>query len=416
MRMFLFATRTSPTSLTSASINNGDDGVTVYHEYTHGLSGRLVTDAGGNDALRTRPVGRHGRGLERLVRLRLPRRARATDRHPAPRARWTSARTPMPEPHARPLPGAWTARSGTTNPICPGTAERRSGRLHLRRLRARLRLSRGPLRRRDLGRDALGPPPAPRGQAGQRDPGPHVAERLVTDGMRLSPPEPSFLEERNAILAADQADYGGDHCRPASGRSSPSGAWASSPRPRAATDAPPSRLHRRRPRRRPDGHPEGHGDGNRHRPAAGRRRRSRSAASPRTRTRRSPTRWRPSPARTAATRSADVPEGTVPASSRSPGPPASIRDLAQRARDTDAPAVRDAVLRRDWSALNRRRAVESVSDDTGAPFGCGVDADLRLVARHDVVGVQPDPTLPDNPHTGSPTPCSAPGDDRRLVV
>ena len=35
------------------------------------------------------------------------------------------------------------------------------------------------------------------------------AERLITQGMRLSPPEPSFLDERNAILAADAA-AGGD--------------------------------------------------------------------------------------------------------------------------------------------------------------------------------------------------------------
>ena len=32
-----------------------------------------------------------------------------------------------------------------------------------------------------------------------------AAERIVTDGMRLSPPEPSFLDMRNAILAADAA-------------------------------------------------------------------------------------------------------------------------------------------------------------------------------------------------------------------
>ena len=32
-----------------------------------------------------------------------------------------------------------------------------------------------------------------------------AARRLITDGMRLSPPEPSFLDMRNAILLADQA-------------------------------------------------------------------------------------------------------------------------------------------------------------------------------------------------------------------
>ena len=38
---------------------------------------------------------------------------------------------------------------------------------------------------------------------------PSVAEKLVTDGMRLSPPEPSMLDMRNAILAAEQANGGG---------------------------------------------------------------------------------------------------------------------------------------------------------------------------------------------------------------
>jgi hypothetical protein len=32
-----------------------------------------------------------------------------------------------------------------------------------------------------------------------------MAEKLITEGMRLSPPEPSFLDERNAIIQADQA-------------------------------------------------------------------------------------------------------------------------------------------------------------------------------------------------------------------
>ena len=37
-----------------------------------------------------------------------------------------------------------------------------------------------------------------------------LSEALVTEAMRLSPPEPSFLDKRNAILAADQGVNGGD--------------------------------------------------------------------------------------------------------------------------------------------------------------------------------------------------------------
>ena len=38
-----------------------------------------------------------------------------------------------------------------------------------------------------------------------------MAETLVTNGMRLSPPEPSMLDMRNSILAAEQANGGGLH-------------------------------------------------------------------------------------------------------------------------------------------------------------------------------------------------------------
>jgi hypothetical protein len=38
-----------------------------------------------------------------------------------------------------------------------------------------------------------------------------TARMLVTDALRLSPLEPSFLDERNALLAADQIDDGGAH-------------------------------------------------------------------------------------------------------------------------------------------------------------------------------------------------------------
>ena len=38
-----------------------------------------------------------------------------------------------------------------------------------------------------------------------------VAESLVTRGMELSPPEPSFLDMRNAILQADEVVFAGSH-------------------------------------------------------------------------------------------------------------------------------------------------------------------------------------------------------------
>jgi subtilisin-like proprotein convertase family protein len=41
--------------------------------------------------------------------------------------------------------------------------------------------------------------------------GPTVARRLITNAMRLSPVDPSFLDERDAILQADQTGFAGAH-------------------------------------------------------------------------------------------------------------------------------------------------------------------------------------------------------------
>ena len=57
MQMYLF-------SPPFPAVNGADDASVVYHEYTHGLSSRLVTDANGFQALELRASGCDGRGLE----------------------------------------------------------------------------------------------------------------------------------------------------------------------------------------------------------------------------------------------------------------------------------------------------------------------------------------------------------------
>ena len=112
-------------------------------------------DADGAGALNSRAGGRDGRGLERLVRAR------------------TSSSTQFPaldtgapgEVHmgdytdvaarTRSARRRSTARSAPPPPL-PGVPARHR-RLHLRRLRPDRRRRRGPRRRRDLGRDAVGP-------------------------------------------------------------------------------------------------------------------------------------------------------------------------------------------------------------------------------------------------------------------
>ena len=56
-------------------VNPADDALVVYHEYTHGMTNRLVTDAAGLPGDERGPAGRHGRGLRRLVRPRHAQRA-----------------------------------------------------------------------------------------------------------------------------------------------------------------------------------------------------------------------------------------------------------------------------------------------------------------------------------------------------
>ena len=57
--MYLFATNPSGT-FTFRNINGGDDAGTVWHEYTHGLSNRLVTNDDGSGALSTPHGGAMG--------------------------------------------------------------------------------------------------------------------------------------------------------------------------------------------------------------------------------------------------------------------------------------------------------------------------------------------------------------------
>ncbi len=68
-----------------------DDASVVFHEYTHGLSSRLVTMPDGRPRALRRSVRRDGRGVERLVRAGCARRRTAT--RPT-RARWTSRSVP----------------------------------------------------------------------------------------------------------------------------------------------------------------------------------------------------------------------------------------------------------------------------------------------------------------------------------
>ena len=89
------------------------------------------------------------------------------------------------------LPGRGPGR------VLPGGRQGRIGRVHLRRLRQGLRGA-----RRCTPTVRSGPRHC--GICASRSASPD-ARRLITKGMRLSPPEPTFLDMRDAILLADQA-------------------------------------------------------------------------------------------------------------------------------------------------------------------------------------------------------------------
>jgi Zn-dependent metalloprotease len=169
-------------------INGGDDAAIVYHEYTHGLSNRLITDASHAGALNTAQAGAMGEAwsdwyaLDYLIDQGLITDSNAVDGQ-VDMGAYTDA-----------LPGSLRSQPadcavGSTTGNCFGgytygdfgkivglPEVHFDGEIWLETLWDI---------RQALGSDA--------------------SEAIITQGMRLSPPEPSFLDERNAIIQADQA-------------------------------------------------------------------------------------------------------------------------------------------------------------------------------------------------------------------
>ncbi|MEP6758277.1 MAG: M4 family metallopeptidase [Actinomycetota bacterium] len=179
------------------SANAGDDASIVYHEYTHGLSSRLVTYPNGLSALNTSQSGAMGEAWSDWYAMDLlVEQGYITD---------TSADGEV-------MMGKWITGGsgiryqaidcgvGAGSGACPGAYATGPGGFTLG----------------DYGRVFNGPEVHSDGEIwGQtlwdlRDAlGVTVARRLVTRAMELSPPDPSFLDMRNAILQADVVATGG---------------------------------------------------------------------------------------------------------------------------------------------------------------------------------------------------------------
>ena len=191
---------------------NGDDAATVWHEYTHGLSNRLVVDEDGEGALNSAHSGAMGEAWsDWYAEDLLVRDGFETDSPDV------SGEIDLGEPSDAVRHATRTSAidcpvgQGSSDPdsACPGGAATGPGGYTLG----------------DFGNIAGGPEVHADGEIwvqtlwdlrtqlvdalGSDDDGSDVAEALITTGMRLSPTEPSMLDMRNVILQADTALNGG---------------------------------------------------------------------------------------------------------------------------------------------------------------------------------------------------------------
>ncbi|HXV32663.1 MAG TPA: M36 family metallopeptidase [Gaiellaceae bacterium] len=195
MQMYLFTSftgvfATDPTP----DVNGGDDAAVVYHEYTHGLSNRLVTYADGWGALDAFQSGAMGEGwsdwyaMDYLVDEGYAPDTAAAGEVTLDRYLGNGQRTLRTE--------GLDCPAGSADAACPGGDDTGNGGYtfgdmgHVWSGGAEVHAD-GEIWAQTLWdlRDAVG-----------------VADArfLVTEGMRLSPRNPSFLDMRNAILQANQ--------------------------------------------------------------------------------------------------------------------------------------------------------------------------------------------------------------------
>ncbi|GIG61727.1 hypothetical protein Lfu02_60990 [Longispora fulva] len=193
MRMYLFHSPTDPADPFIAG-NSGDVADVVYHEYTHGLSNRLVVDANGVSTLAGIQSGSMGEAwsdwyaMDFLVGKGLFADTSADGEIQLGRYLGAGANLLRTQPMDCPV--------GTTSPKCPA----------------------GGYTYGAFGKIAGGPEVHADGEIWGETLwdlrtvlGSQLTENLLTRAMELSPANPSFLDQRNAILRADNIVGGGKH-------------------------------------------------------------------------------------------------------------------------------------------------------------------------------------------------------------
>ncbi|GIG62391.1 hypothetical protein Lfu02_67630 [Longispora fulva] len=183
------------------SANSGDSADIVYHEYTHGLSNRLVVDANGMSTLGNVQAGSMGEAWSDWYAMDLlVKEGSQPDRKLAADLRLGDfVGHGLDGIRSQPI----DCKVGTTDPACPGGAKSGPGGYTYG----------------DFGKiSAGGPEVHADGEIWVEtlwdlrcEVGSEVAESLVTRAMELSPSNPSYLDERNAILLADTVVFGGKY-------------------------------------------------------------------------------------------------------------------------------------------------------------------------------------------------------------
>ena len=196
MQMYLFPDPSDPTDPFIAS-NSGDEADIVYHEYTHGLSNRLVVDADGVSTLNSQQARSMGEAWsdwyasDFLVNNGSTKDTKADGEVTI--GTYVAGGGPFRSE-------AVDCSVGSTSAACPGTAAAGPGGYTYG----------------DFGKVTAGPEVHADGEIWvqtlwdlRKAIGSKKAESLVTRAMELSPADPSFLDMRNSILQADLVVNGG---------------------------------------------------------------------------------------------------------------------------------------------------------------------------------------------------------------
>jgi extracellular elastinolytic metalloproteinase len=201
MQMYLFPS--SFLNSTAPDANGGDDASVIYHEYTHGLSNRLVTDPNGLPGLNGFQSGAMGEAWSDWYAMDyLMAKHFDLDTSTVGDVQvgfFIGGGTTVP---LRSEPMDCPRQNNSFGGVCLGGSTSHAG-----------GYSYG-----DMGHIISGPEVHADGEIWAQTlwqlrakVGGLVAEKLVTRGMMLAPINPSMLDARNAILQADKAFFAGSH-------------------------------------------------------------------------------------------------------------------------------------------------------------------------------------------------------------